>query len=142
LATGQSKTVDSIEDFAGGVYQKRPKSEDVSGQNGLWTPPRLVSTSILCDSFAVLSKKGQNVDMWTVFSLIITSVSVHRCGGQPRTFRQSYSRPCQHPPRHIGGFPFDVHGWVGHSSGTPREPKKCEVVLAIDRMCCDKLMVS
>ena len=61
---------------------ERPKLTHVPGQNGVWTPPRGLSTAIFGDSFEDLIKKRADVDMWTGVSLlIIERLSVHIFGG-------------------------------------------------------------
>ena len=55
------------------VYRvfRKPLLQEVPGQNGVWTPPRGLSTAIFGDSFEDLSKKRADVDMWTGVSLLI-----------------------------------------------------------------------
>ena len=58
-----------------------PFFKDAPCQNGVWTPPGVVSTAMSCDSFALLTKNGRKVDMWTSCSLlIIKRMSVHTVG--------------------------------------------------------------
>ena len=53
------------------VYKvfRKPLLQEVPGQNGVWTPPRGLSTAIFGDSLQDLSKKRADVDMWTGVSL-------------------------------------------------------------------------
>ena len=65
-----------------------PFLKDAPCQNGVWTPPGVLSTPMLCDSFALLNKNGRKVDMWTSCSLlIIKRLSVHTSGGRLAGFR-------------------------------------------------------
>ena len=97
------KIDDSIEDFAGRVCQIRPKSEDVSGQNGpVDTTPAGVHTRFVRQFRSFHRKRPKRGHVDSVFPTNNSSRCPHFRGVRPGSFR---SRPVGHltPRTALGG---------------------------------------
>ena len=75
-SSSRAKICDSYRVLALWRRQKWPKLTPLCGPRAVWTPTRLVSTAVFCDSLQESTPKSETVDMWTPFRLIISKAEM------------------------------------------------------------------